>query len=145
MNLTDRVVLFTGARRVGAAIAEAVARAGAHVALTYNRSRDEAEATAASVRKIGRRTLVLQANVLDADAFTAVVREIDREFGRLDVLVSMASLYESLTFDKMEAADWDKQVGVDLRGSFLAAKAAVPLMRRTGGGRIINFSDWLAV
>ena len=63
MTLTDRVVLLTGARRVGAAVAEAVAARGADVAITYNRSRDDAEATAKTVRAAGRRALVVQADV----------------------------------------------------------------------------------
>jgi NAD(P)-dependent dehydrogenase (short-subunit alcohol dehydrogenase family) len=144
MTLTDRVVLLTGARRVGAAVAEAVAGRGADVAITYNRSRDDAEATAKTVRAAGRRALVVQADVSKEDACDALIREVEREFGRLDVLLNMASLYESVPFDKLTPKEFDRQLGVDLRGSFLASRAAVPLMRRHGGGRIINFADWVA-
>jgi NAD(P)-dependent dehydrogenase (short-subunit alcohol dehydrogenase family) len=144
MILTDRVVLLTGARRVGAAVAEAVAGRGADVAITYNRSRDDAEATAQTVRTAGRRALVVQADVSKEDACDALVRDVEREFGRLDVLLNMASLYESVPFDDLTPKDFDRQLGVDLRGSFLASRAAVPLMRRHGGGRIINFADWVA-
>ena len=67
------------------------------------------------------------------------------QFGRLDVLVNMASLYRAVPFDETDVAAWDRQLGVDLRGSFLCARAAVPLMRRHGpGGRIVNFTDWVA-
>jgi len=144
MTLTDRVVLLTGARRVGAAVAEAVAGRGADVAITYNRSRDDAEATAKTVRAAGRRALVVQADVSKEDACDALIRDVEREFGRLDVLLNMASLYESVPFDDLTPKDFDRQLGVDLRGSFLASRAAVPLMRRHGGGRIINFADWVA-
>ena len=144
MDLTDRVVLLTGARRVGVAVAEAVARRGAHVALTYNRSRDDAEETAAVVRAAGRRALVTQADVSKEDACDTLMQAVDREFGRLDVLVNMASLYESIPFNDLTPKEFDRQLGVDLRGSFLASRAAVPLMRRQGGGRIINFADWVA-
>src|SRR5262245_32007830 len=143
MTLTDRVVLLTGARRVGSAVAEAVAARGADVALTYNRSRDDAEATAKAVRAAGRRALVVKADVSKEDACDALIREVEREFRRLDVLLNMASLYESIPFDEYTPAQFDRQLGVDLRGTFLASRAAVPLMRRNGGGRIINFSDWL--
>ena len=144
MTLTDRVVLLTGARRVGAVVAEAVAGRGADVAITYNRSRDDAEATAKTVRAAGRRALVVQADVSREDACDALIREVEREFGRLDVLLNMASLYESVPFNDLTPKDFDRQLGVDLRGSFLASRAAVPLMRRHGGGRIINFADWVA-
>ena len=144
MTLTDRVVLLTGARRVGAVVAEAVAGRGADVAITYNRSRDDAEATAKTVRAAGRRALVVQADVSKEDACDAMIRDVEREFGRLDVLLNMASLYESVPFDKLTPKEFDRQIGVDLRGSFLASRAAVPLMRRHGGGRIINFADWVA-
>lgn len=144
MTLTDRVVLLTGARRVGAVVAEAVAGRGADVAITYNRSRDDAEATAKTVRAAGRRALVVQADVSKEDACDAMIRDVEREFGRLDVLLNMASLYESVPFDNLTPKEFDRQLGVDLRGSFLASRAAVPLMRRHGGGRIINFADWVA-
>jgi NAD(P)-dependent dehydrogenase (short-subunit alcohol dehydrogenase family) len=144
MTLTDRVVLLTGARRVGAVVAEAVAARGADVAITYNRSRDDAEATAKTVRAAGRRALVVQADVSKEDACDAMIRDVEREFGRLDVLLNMASLYESVPFNDLTPKEFDRQLGVDLRGSFLASRAAVPLMRRHGGGRIINFADWVA-
>ena len=144
MTLTDRVVLLTGARRVGAVVAEAVAGRGADVAITYNRSRDDAEATAKTVRAAGRRALVAQADVSKEEACDALIREVEREFGRLDVLLNMASLYESVPFNDLTPKEFDRQIGVDLRGSFLASRAAVPLMRRHGGGRIINFADWVA-
>ena len=56
----------------------------------------------------------------------------------------MASLYHAVPYDELTPAEFDRQLSVDLRGSFLASRAAIPLMRRHGGGRIINFSDWLA-
>jgi len=143
MTLNDRVVLLTGARRVGSAVAEAVAARGADVALTYNRSRDDAEETAKAVRSAGRRAFVVQADVSKEEACIAMVGEVEREFGRLDVLVNMASVYESVPFDKMTAKEFDRQLSVDLRATFLVSHAAVPLMRKQGGGRIINFSDWL--
>jgi NAD(P)-dependent dehydrogenase (short-subunit alcohol dehydrogenase family) len=144
MDLSNRVVLITGARRLGAAVAEAVAARGADVALTYNRSRAEADETAAAVRAAGRKALPVQADVSDEHACASVVQEIDRTFGRLDVVVNMASMYQSVAFDALTPADWTKQLSVDLGGSFLMSRAAVPLMRRHQGGRIVNFADWVA-
>ena len=144
MDLAAKVVLITGAKRVGAVLARVVAARGADVAVSYNRSRDEADETVAAVRAGGRRAIAIEANVADPAACDALVAAVGREFGRLDVLVNMASVYKSVPFDEMTVEAWDRQLAVDLRGAFLCARAAVPLMRRAGGGRIINFSDWVA-
>jgi NAD(P)-dependent dehydrogenase (short-subunit alcohol dehydrogenase family) len=142
--LTDRVVLLTGAKRIGGTVAAAVAARGADVAVAYRRSAAEAEEAATGVRAAGRRALLVQADVTSAEACADLVARVDREFGRLDVVVNMASRYAAVPFDREDAASWDRQLGVDLRGAFLVARAVVPVMRRHGGGRIINFSDWVA-
>jgi len=144
MDLDSRVVLITGAKRVGAVLARAVAARGADVAVGFNRSREEADETVAAVRAAGRRAIAVEANVADPGACEALVAAVDKAFGRLDVLVNMASIYKSVPFDELTVEAWDRQLAVDLRGAFLCARAAVPLMRRTGGGRIVNFSDWVA-
>jgi NAD(P)-dependent dehydrogenase (short-subunit alcohol dehydrogenase family) len=144
MDLLSRVVLLTGARRVGAAVAAAVAGRGADVAIAYNRSKAEAEAVAGAVRALGRRAVVVQGDVSDAAACAAIVEQTARELGRLDVLINMASIYRAVPFARTDAAVWDAQLAVDLRGSFLCARAAAPVMRANGGGRIINFADWVA-
>ena len=143
MELRDKVVLVTGARRIGGVVAAAVAAKGADVVIAYNRSKDEADETAESVRQAGRRALVYQADVSNEAACGSLIAATDREFGRLDVLVNMASVYRSVAFDDLTVSDWDQQLSVDLRGTFLASRGAVPLMRRSGGGRIINFTDWV--
>jgi NAD(P)-dependent dehydrogenase (short-subunit alcohol dehydrogenase family) len=112
--------------------------------LTYNRSREEADATAAVVREAGRRALAVSADVSDEQACADLVHAVDREFGRLDVVINMASLYDSVPFDEVTPQTWDRQLGVDLRGTFLVSRVAAPLMRRHGGGRIVNFTDWVA-
>jgi len=144
MELTGKTVLITGARRVGAVVAETLARRGADVAIAYNRSKAEADDAAERVRAAGRRALVVQSDVSVAASCDALVAAVDREWGRLDVLVNMASLYRAVPFDQLDAREWDQQLAVDLRGAFLCSRAAVPLMRRAGGGRIISFSDWVA-
>jgi NAD(P)-dependent dehydrogenase (short-subunit alcohol dehydrogenase family) len=144
MTLTDRVVLLTGGKRIGVAIAKHFATAGADVALVYNNSRDEAEETASAVRALGRRATTVQADVsLPADC-ARLVESAATELGRLDVLVNMASLYDAKPLGQLTPEDWDRQLHVDLRAGFLCALAAVPHMRANGGGRIINFTDWVA-
>jgi NAD(P)-dependent dehydrogenase (short-subunit alcohol dehydrogenase family) len=145
MDLRDRVVLLTGGKRIGASVAMELARRGAHVALGYNRSRADAENTAAAVRAEGRRAIVWQADVANADQCEALVAATVGQLGRLDVLVNMASVYRSVPFDEMTHDDLRASLDVDLSSAFLCARAAVPHMRAAGGGRIVNFSDWLAV
>lgn len=143
MQLTSRLVLVTGARRMGETVATALAARGADIAVAYRRSRAEADAVCAAVVGLGRRAAAIQADVADPASASALIGEVDRQFGRLDVLINMASTYEAVAFDDLTETHWHKQLGVDLHGTFSAARAAVPLMRRGGGGRIINFTDWV--
>ena len=143
MVLDSKVVLLTGAKRIGADIAVAVATRGANVAIAYRGSEQEAEEVAGRVRAAGRHALVVQADVSEPSACAAMVDAVDQAFGRLDVLVNMASLYRQTPFEELDATAWTRQLGVDLNGSFFSSKDAVPLMRRGGGGRIINFADWV--
>ena len=142
MILENKVVLVTGTRRIGSDVAKAAAAKGADVVLTFNRSQTEAEETAEAIRATGRRALVMSADVGNEDSCRALISAIDIEFGRLDVVVNMASVYRAVNFDELTAEDFDRQL-LDMRGTFLVSHAAVALLRRSGGGRIINFSDWL--
>lgn len=144
MTLKNRVVLITGGKRIGQVVARELAGRGADVAVSYRGSRDEAEATVAEVRTLGRRAMAVAADVGDADACRTLVDRVAAEMGRLDVLVNMASIYASKDFDETTEQDWQRNIDVNLRSVFLCAKAAVPHMRRKGGGRIVNFADWLA-
>lgn len=144
MNLSGRVALITGGRRIGAVVATECAREGADVAVVYRTSRAEAEETADAVRALGRRGLVLHADLRQPEACDRVVDEAVDALGRLDVLVNMASMYVSKPIDDLTLDDWDAQLNTDLRAAWLCARAAVPHMRRLRGGRIINVSDWVA-
>lgn len=144
MELTNRVVLITGGRRIGQVVARELARRGADVALSYRGSRDEAEQSAADVRAAGRKAAVIAADVGKVTDCDALVAAVVAELGRIDVVVNMASIYSAKDFDATTADDWQRNIDVNLRSVFLVSKAAVPHMRRQGGGRIINFADWLA-
>ena len=144
MFINDKVALITGGKRIGAVIATTLARAGVDVALVYNRSLAEASESESAIKDLGRRALLVQADVTNECACADAVSRTVRELGRLDILINMASLYGSKPFGELTAADWDRQLAVDLRAAFLFAHAAVPAMKKAGGGRIINFSDWVA-
>ena len=144
MDLSGRVALITGGRRIGAVVTTELARGGADVALVYRRSRTEAEETAEAVRALGRRAFLVQADLSAPESCQRIVDETMDALGRIDVLVNMASIYISKPIDDVTVDDWNMQMNVDLRASWLCARAAVPHMRRLRGGRIINFSDWVA-
>jgi NAD(P)-dependent dehydrogenase (short-subunit alcohol dehydrogenase family) len=144
MRLTDKAVLITGGKRIGAVIATELAARGMHVALAYNRSRSEAESVANEIVASGRRAVTLQADLADVESCGALVDGAVSALGRLDVLVNMASVYRAVPFVDMDEPAWSSVVDVDLRAAFLCARAAVPHMQSAGGGRIVNFSDWIA-
>jgi NAD(P)-dependent dehydrogenase (short-subunit alcohol dehydrogenase family) len=144
VTLTDRVVLITGGRRIGQVVAREVAAHGADVALAYRGSRAEAEQSAAEVRAAGRRAAVVQADVSRGADCESLVATAARDLGRVDVLINMASVYGTEPFDTLTEAAWDRNLGINLKSAFLCAHAAAGVMRAQGGGRIINFADWLA-
>ena len=144
MFTSGKVALITGGKRIGSTVALALAKAGVDIALVYNRSRTEADETAAAVRALNCRSFVVQADVASEEACHYAVAATVREMGRLDILINMASLYASKPFGQLTAADWDKQLAVDLRAAFLFSHAVAPAMKKAGGGRIVNFSDWVA-
>jgi NAD(P)-dependent dehydrogenase (short-subunit alcohol dehydrogenase family) len=144
MELTGKAVLITGAKRIGATVAVALAQRGMDVALACNRSRAEAAAVVAEVQRAARRGVVLQADLSNAAACGTLVAEAAATLGRLDVLVNMASVYAAVPLEATDEAVWDSVMNVDLRAAFLCARAAVPHMQAAGGGRIVNVTDWVA-
>ena len=144
MEVQGRAALITGGKRIGAVVATELARRGADVALVYRSSRVEAEDAVGEVQGLGRRAVALQGDLRSPDACERVVDETVDALGRLDILVNMASIYRPTPLDDITLEDWDTQMAVDLRSAWLCARAAVPHMRRLRGGRIINFSDWVA-
>jgi NAD(P)-dependent dehydrogenase (short-subunit alcohol dehydrogenase family) len=124
MELAGRVALITGGRRIGAVVASEMARRGADIALVYRRSRAEAEETADSLRALGRRVFLVQADLSRPDSCDHVVDETVNALGRLDVLVNMASIYVQKPVDELTVDDWDTQLAVDVRAAWLCARAA---------------------
>jgi NAD(P)-dependent dehydrogenase (short-subunit alcohol dehydrogenase family) len=143
-DLTNRTAVITGGKRIGAAVAVELARRGMDIALSFNRSRSEAEAVAAEVRGLGRRAFLYQIDLSNGSEATSFIERAAADLGRLDVLLNMASVYRSVPFDELNEQAWASALAVDLTASFLCSRAAVPHMRTAGGGRIVNFSDWVA-
>src|SRR5688500_12068054 len=136
--------LVTGTRRIGAAIARALGAAGRDVALAYRQSRGPADAAAADVRAAGRRAVVLQADLAEPAACRSLVDQAADALGGLSAVVLAASRFDRVAFDALDVAAWDRALAVDLGASFHCAHAAIPHLRRAGGGHIVLFSDWIA-
>jgi 3-oxoacyl-[acyl-carrier protein] reductase len=111
------------------------------VAVTYNRSQEEAQRTTDAVRAAGRRGAAIEADLTDAAACARAVERTVAALGRLDILVHMASIYTEIKFDALTPERFDRNIAVDLRSGFLCSRAAVPHMRAQGGGTIVNLSS----
>jgi 3-oxoacyl-[acyl-carrier protein] reductase len=144
MDLKDRVVVITGGKRIGRVVAQQAAARGANLVLSYRGSKQEADDTVADVKAQGRGAIAVAADVSNARDCAALMSSAQQAFGRIDALVNMASVYGSTPFDELTEAAWDRDVNVNLKSAFLCSQAAIPGMRVAGGGRIVNFADWLA-
>jgi len=136
--------MITGTKRIGRVVGKALAEKGADVVLTYNHSKEEAESAAREIRQKGRRAIALQADVSRSSDVQALVDRVSQELGKIHILINMASIYSSKPFEETTEKDWDANININLKSVFLCAKAAVPGMKAEGGGRIINFADWIA-
>jgi NAD(P)-dependent dehydrogenase (short-subunit alcohol dehydrogenase family) len=143
MDPSGKVALVTGGARIGRAVAEALAGRGCDVALTWRGSRKSALETAGVVESLGARALTLRADLSRPRAAREVVRAVRRGLGRLDILVSMASLYERAPLERLDERAWGANHDANLRSTYLLALEAAPLMRAGGGGRVVAFADWL--
>jgi pteridine reductase len=140
VEIKDSVALVTGgARRVGQAIALALAERGARVAFTY-RSGDPAQ-TLAGIEARGAGGLALPLDVLDWDQPKAAVARVVEHFGRVDLLVNSASVWQSAPFLEISRRQWETSLGANLTGPFLCAQAVAPYMLEQKSGHIVNITD----
>jgi NAD(P)-dependent dehydrogenase (short-subunit alcohol dehydrogenase family) len=137
-ELTGRVALVTGGGGgLGAALCRMLADAGAAVVAADVRL-EAAESVAAQVAAAGGKAAATRLDVNDEQSAADAVREASAQFGTLDVLVNNAGTDLTVPFESLGIADWDRVLGVNLRGPFLMARAAFPLMRARGRGHIVN-------
>ncbi|WP_291983068.1 SDR family oxidoreductase [Luteitalea sp.] len=141
--LTHRLALVTGGKRIGRVVAEELARAGADVALSYRSSKQEAEETAARVRDLGQRAIVLKADVSQPADCAALAADIQREFGGLDIVVNMASTYVSRPLAEIDEQAWRDDIDANLSSAFHVTQAMLPMLRARPQAHIVNFTDWL--
>lgn len=142
----SRVMLITGASRgIGAATAQLAAHQGYALCLNYHQRADAANAVLEQVRGLGVTAIAVQADIADETQVLHMFEAIDREFGRLDVLVNNAGMLEQqMRLEQMDAARWTRVLGANVIGSFLCAREAIKRMSTRHGGRggaIVNLSS----
>jgi 3-oxoacyl-[acyl-carrier protein] reductase len=140
--LEGKVAVVTGGSRgIGRAIALELARCGATVVVNYVHNADAAQAVVTEIGALGQRALAVQADVGDSEQASALVKATADAFGRVDILVNNAGIVRDTLLLRMQDADWDDVLRVNLKGAFNASKAAVRSMIRQRSGRIINISS----
>ena len=141
-TLQGKTVLVTGGSRgIGAAVALALAKVGADVAINYRARTDEAEKVCAEIRKMGRRALAVKADVSKSPEVAGMVSQIKQEFGDVNILVNNAGMMRVRKPEEITEADWDEHINVNLKSAFLVTQAVLPQMRAQRWGRIINISS----
>jgi NAD(P)-dependent dehydrogenase (short-subunit alcohol dehydrogenase family) len=143
MDLQDRCVLVTGgAHRVGKAIAMHLAKMGAkQVVFTYNSSEVAAKTTILELKEICPEVLSIRCDQSDVSQIRLTMGKIVKEFDRLDVLVNSASVFFTGKFETLTEEDWNTVMNVNARGPFFFMQLAAPIMKKNGGGCIINIID----
>ncbi len=138
-QLDGQVALVTGANgAIGSVVAAKLAQAGAHVALTYFQHQGEVESLAASLRPHGRTVLVLRADVTSEREAVEAVARVQREVGRLDILINVVGHYLRKPLAETTAAEWQDQLQSNLTSVFFMCRAALPGMRSRGYGRVVT-------
>jgi NAD(P)-dependent dehydrogenase (short-subunit alcohol dehydrogenase family) len=118
-----------------------LAAEGADVVVNYRGSKTEAEDVAAQIKAMGRRALAVHANVAKRAEVATLFAAVEKEFGRLDILVNNVGMFFSAKFEELTDEQWDGILDTNLKSQFLCCQAAAPMLRRSGHGRIINFAS----
>jgi len=134
IDLSSRTALITGGSRgIGRATADVLARAGARVAINYLRDERAANAAVREIRAAGGEAMALAGDVSEADQARQLVRDVVAAWGRLDIVVNNAGIWDEDVAGRGDLAVWDRTYAINQRGAFLVTDAAVPHLERHGG------------
>jgi NAD(P)-dependent dehydrogenase (short-subunit alcohol dehydrogenase family) len=140
--LQGQVALVTGAgRRIGRAIALRLAADGARTVVHYRDSHAEAQSVAEEIVRGGGEAVCLQAELTHIAEIDALFKQVERSFGRLDILINNAGVFSPTPVGQTREAQWDAILDANLKAQFFCAQAAAPLLAQSGRGRIINFAS----
>jgi 3-oxoacyl-[acyl-carrier protein] reductase len=141
-EITGRIALVTGGSRgIGRAIALALAKAGADVAVNFLSHESEAKDVCAEIDSYGRRSLAIQVDVSLAAEVSRLVGTVEEQLGPVSILVNNAGIANPRRFDEIDEALWDETIATNLKSCFLVTQVVLPGMRAQRWGRIINLSS----
>jgi enoyl-[acyl-carrier protein] reductase III len=142
MNFQNKIALITGSGRgIGKAIALHFAKHGADVVINFFRNREPAQETAREVEKLGRRALLVKADVGDLTELNGLFDEVEKEFGGLDIFIHNAASGYNRPALEQKPKGWDWTMNINARALLFAAQRATALMEKRGGGKIVSISS----
>jgi 3-oxoacyl-[acyl-carrier protein] reductase len=142
MELEGKVAIVTGGTRgIGRAIVLDLAANGADIVLNYRKSDDLAKELANTINDMGKRAMVVQADVSSFDDAQPMVEKVLEEFGTVDILINNAGMNWDGVVWKMSEEQWDRVISVDLKGTFNYTRAVTPVFREKGAGKIVNITS----
>jgi enoyl-[acyl-carrier protein] reductase III len=140
--MTQKVALITGSSRgIGKATAIRLAKQGYDIVINYARSRSAAQEVANEIEALGRKVLIVKANVGDVEKIKQMFTQIDEAFGRLDIFVSNAASGVLRPAMELEESHWDWTMNINSKALLFCAQEAAKLMERNGGGKIVSISS----
>ena len=140
--LANQVAIVTGAaKRIGRSIALRLAAEGASIVINYESSKPEAQQLVEQLKSTGNRVIAVQGDVSKRADVQKLFAATEAEFGRLDILVNNAGMFFAADFEQLTEEQWDRILNTNLKSQFLCCQVAALLMKRGGGGRIINISS----
>jgi 3-oxoacyl-[acyl-carrier protein] reductase len=143
MKLKNKTVWITGGKRIGQSVAEELASLGANIVASYRSSKQEAEELVEKAKKHGVKTFVIQCDVSNRESVAGAVEQIKSEFGNIDALVLMASIFKPVKLEDIQEKDFDGNYSVHVKGTFWPVQLSLPLMKP--GSHIITVSDRTAI
>jgi 3-oxoacyl-[acyl-carrier protein] reductase len=142
LNLEGKSAIVTGGSvGIGASIAVKLAECGANVAINYRKHRDEAEAVRQQIFQLGRKGLLVQADISNFEDASKMVETVKAGFGKVDILVNNAGINWDGVIWKMTEEQWDQVVNINLKGYFNYIRAVAPIFRDQQSGKIINITS----
>ncbi|HGE70522.1 TPA: SDR family NAD(P)-dependent oxidoreductase, partial [Candidatus Poribacteria bacterium] len=145
MELKDKIAIITGsARGIGKAIAHKLAQNGATVVIC-DLKMDDVQPTVDEFKSEGLNAIGLEVNVTDMKSVEALIDEVMSKFGKIDILVNNAGITRDALIVRMDEADWDSVISVNLKGTFNCTKCVAKIMMKQRSGKIVNIASIMGI